>query len=192
MSAKFLDQAGSVRPGEEIDPEVISNFLRKELPILPGIAKIKQFRGGASNLTYQLDFENATFILRRPPIGAKAKSAHNMHREFDVMQRLKPHYPYIPEMFIYCEDSSLIGADFYVMEKLSGLIPRSNLPKGLNLSAEQVRAMCTSAIDKLVELHQIDYKKAGFEDYYRGDGYVSRQINGWSKRYRKAKNSRCT
>ncbi len=186
MSTKLIDDAGRVRQGEEIDAHKIAEYLQNKVLGLNGIPEIKQFKGGASNLTYRLDFEDISYILRRPPIGKKAKGAHNMKREHDVMQKLKPHYPYVPEMIAYSGDESIIGSEFYVMEKFTGLIPRANLPKDLNATPELVRAMCMAAIDKLVELHQVDYQAAGFEDYYKGPGYVKRQVLGWSKRYRNA------
>ncbi|MEM9850057.1 MAG: phosphotransferase family protein [Bacteroidota bacterium] len=187
MSANLIDKAGKVRKGEELDPQRIGAYLKDQLSDIGELTGVAQFKGGASNLTYQLDFEQKSYILRRPPAGTKAKSAHNMQREFDIMKRLKPHYPYVPAMLLFCEDESIIGSDFYVMEKLVGMIPRANLPKDLNLSAQDVRQMCEAAIDKLVELHQIDYQAANFERYYKGIGYVERQIKGWSKRYRRAK-----
>ncbi len=183
MSKNILDRPGRVRKGEEIDPQKITEYLQSVITDLEGVPQIKQFKGGASNLTYRLDFADRSYILRRPPIGKKAKGAHNMHREFDVMQKLKPHYKGVPEMITYCGDSEVIGTEFYVMEQIKGMIPRANLPKALQPSTADVRQMCIAAIDKLVELHQIDYQEAGFSDYYKGPGYVSRQILGWSKRY---------
>ncbi|MEM8898843.1 MAG: phosphotransferase family protein [Bacteroidota bacterium] len=187
MDEKILDRAGKVRSGEEIDPVVLADYLSNHILDLKGIPTIKQFKGGASNLTYRLDFDNTSLILRRPPLGTKAKSAHNMGREFDIMKKLKPHYPSVPVTHVYCEDESLIGTDFYVMERIVGMIPRQNLPESLNFTADQVRELCENSLDKWVELHKIDYKKAGFEDYYRGEGYVARQVLGWNKRYRKAR-----
>jgi aminoglycoside phosphotransferase (APT) family kinase protein len=187
MPNKLLDRPGRVRQGEELDQKKLLEYLRSYLPYAGELQAIQQFKGGASNLTYQLDFEANSYILRRPPIGTKAKSAHNMQREFDVMQRLQPHYAYLPEMIVYCEEESIIGSDFYVMEKLHGVIPRANLPKGLELTPAQVNELCKAAIDKLVELHQIDYEAANFDRYYKGEGYVNRQITGWCNRYRKAR-----
>lgn len=186
MSEQFLDRAGRVRSGEELDANAIADFLRKQMPGLTDVSKVKQFKGGASNLTYQVDFPEQSFILRRPPFGKKAKGAHNMQREFDIMQRLGGYYPYVPTMVAYCGEEELIGSEFYVMEKLTGMIPRANLPKDLHLSPAEVRNMCLAAVDKLVELHEVDYQEAGFEGYYKGEGYVARQVLGWSKRYTQA------
>lgn len=178
-----LDRAGKVRSGEEIDAQKIAEFLRGALPEVSGVPVIRQFRGGASNLTYQMDFPEQSFILRRPPVGKKARGAHNMAREYDIMQRLRPHYPYVPRMLAFCADERLIGSEFYIMEKLEGMIPRANLPKGFEPDPGQVRAMCRAAIDKLVELHEVDYRAAGLQDYYKGEGYVERQVGGWSRRF---------
>jgi aminoglycoside phosphotransferase (APT) family kinase protein len=114
-SASLLDAPGSVRDENAFDPAIILPFLRHQIADLPdGPAELKQFSGGASNLTYQLTIGGRQMILRRPPPGTKAKSAHDMGREFRIMQRLKPHFP-CPAPLAYCEDESLIGSPFYVM-----------------------------------------------------------------------------
>lgn len=184
---KWIDRPQEVRSEDALDLAVIREFLRPHLPDLSGELRLQQFRGGASNLTYLLQFDNAEYILRCPPKGAKAKSAHDMGREFRIMEQLKPVYPYVPEMIAFCEDTALIGREFYVMEKLSGIIPRANLPKDLNLSREQTRELCLNVLDKLIELHQIDPEQAGLLQFGKGAGYAQRQIAGWSDRYRKAK-----
>ncbi len=184
---KWIDRPQEVRSEDALDLVEIRNFLGQHLPNLEGELRLRQFRGGASNLTYLLEFDNAEYILRCPPKGAKAKSAHDMGREFRIMKQLKPVYPYVPEMVAFCEDTSLIGREFYIMEKLSGIIPRANLPKDLNLSREQTRQLCLNVIDKLIELHQIDPEQAGLLQFGKGAGYAQRQIAGWSDRYRKAK-----
>jgi aminoglycoside phosphotransferase (APT) family kinase protein len=184
---KYLDKAADVRTGDEINAEAVSKFVKEHVPGLEGAMKVHQFKGGASNLTYQLDFDNASFIMRCPPAGTKAKSAHDMGREFTVMQKLKPVYPYVPDMIALTRDESIIGREFYIMEKLIGIIPRANLPKGMDMSEEQVRKLCTNVIDKMIELHKVDYNAAGLADLGKGAGYVQRQISGWSDRYIKAK-----
>ncbi len=181
-----VDQAGSVREGEELDKKAIEHYVRQQIPDIEGTCQIRQYPGGASNLTYQISFADRDFILRRPPFGTKAKSAHDMKREYKVMSKLKPVYPYVPEMVAFCDDQDILGCEFYLMEKLTGIIPRADLPKGLNLSEEQIHQMCTHAIDRLIELHQVDYETAGLADLGKGQGYVKRQIEGWSKRYRNA------
>lgn len=182
------DSAGKVRQQDALPIDKLTTYLRQKIPALVSEAtlNVRQFRGGASNLTYLLSTSNIELILRKPPSGTKAKSAHNMERESAIMQRIKPFYPQVPKVIHYCEDTSIIGSDFYIMEKITGFIPRAKLPKGLSLSEVQVSQMCKSAIDKLVALHSIDYKEAGFESYYKGNGYVQRQLQGWIKRFKKA------
>jgi len=182
-----IDQAGSIREGEELDATKIDTFVKQHIDGLDGEISITQFPGGASNLTYALSFDNKDLILRRPPFGTIAKSAHDMGREYRVMNQLKPHYPYVPNMIAFCEDPSVIGCDFYLMERLIGIIPRSELPKDLPLNKEQITELCTNVVDKLIELHQVNYNTAGLSDLGKGEGYIPRQIEGWSKRYRNAK-----
>jgi len=182
-----IDQAGSIRDGEELDIKKIENFVKQHIDGLEGDLNITQFPGGASNLTYALSFDNKELILRRPPFGTIAKSAHDMGREYRVMNQLKPHYPYVPNMIAFCEDDAIIGCDFYLMERLVGIIPRSDLPKELVLDKEQTAQLCSNVVNKLIELHQVDYEAAGLADLGKGEGYITRQIEGWSKRYTNAK-----
>lgn len=185
----IIDQAGNIRDGEELDAKSIEQFAKKHVDNLEGALRITQFPGGASNLTYALSFADKELILRRPPFGTIAKSAHDMSREYRVMNQLKPHYPYVPNMVAFCDDTSVIGCDFYLMERLVGVIPRSELPKDLTLNQQQTRELCTNVVDKLIELHKVDYETAGLAELGKGEGegYITRQIDGWSKRFRNAK-----
>lgn len=183
----IIDQACAVRPGEELDLAKIKAFIQRHLPALQSEPVIEQFPGGASNLTYLLRYPNCDLILRRPPFGHRAKSAHDMLREATIMRALKPVYPYVPGVIATCSDPAVMDCDFYVMERLHGIIPRQNLPPEMTLSIEETRRLCTNVIDKMIELHQIDYQQAGLAQLAKGDGYVARQLKGWSERYRQAK-----
>lgn len=181
-----LDEAGAVRDENAFDPAVILPFLKSQIPDLAeGPLQLKQFAGGASNLTYWLKIGGREMILRRPPPGVKAKSAHDMGREFRVMQRLNPHFP-CPRPLAYCEDESLIGSTFYVMEKFEGVILRRDLPKGLVYTPEQARQLCLNLIDMQIRLHMLDYEAAGLSDLGKPAGYVGRQVSGWCERFEKA------
>jgi len=189
---KALDKGGKVREGEELDAQAVSNWLREQGVDIEGEPTVTQFSGGASNWTYRLQYEgegkSQDLILRRPPKGTKAKSAHDMVREYTVQKALKDAYPYVPKMVALCTNENVIGADFYVMERMEGIIPRANLPKGIDLDVEQTRALCTNVIDALVDLHQVDYKEhPDLVNLGRGEGYCERQVTGWDKRYIKAK-----
>ncbi|MEE3623113.1 phosphotransferase family protein [Nitrospirillum sp. BR 11752] len=185
------DRAGPVRAGEELDVATVDRWLKGQRPTLTGQPQVTQYSGGASNWTYRLaygeDGAEGDFILRRPPAGTKAKSAHDMVREFRVQQALKPVFPWVPTMVGLCQDDRLIGADFYVMERIAGIIPRANLPRGLDMSPDAVRRLCLAMVDKLVALHRVDPEAAGLSGLGKGEGYCRRQVEGWSGRYLKAR-----
>jgi aminoglycoside phosphotransferase (APT) family kinase protein len=186
MNENITDQGKAVRKGEELDVLVIDQWLKSHLENLLGTPEITQFTGGASNWTYRIQYENEDLILRRPPAGTKAKSAHDMGREYRIQKALAGLYP-VPEMLAFCEDESIIGTEFYVMKRINGIIPRANLPKTLNLSQEETRQLCTNVIDQLINLHQIDIKATGLVALGNGEGYVKRQIDGWNKRFVQAR-----
>ena len=180
------DQSTQIRPGEELDASLIDPYLKAHIPGLSGTVKISQFPGGASNLTYLLEYPDQEFVLRRPPFGQKAKSAHDMGREFRILNQLKDAFPYCPKAYAHCTDETLIGSEFYVMERVKGIILRSDIPAELGLSAEASQTLCKSFVERLVELHRVDYNACGLGDLGKPQGYVQRQISGWSERYEKA------
>ncbi len=185
-TVELTDQPTNTRQGEELDVRKVDHFLKEMFAELKGELSIKQYPGGASNLTYLLKYDNREFVLRRPPFGTMAKSAHDMIREAKVIQKLSSAYPYVPEIFAVCEDHSVLGCDFYIMERLVGIIPRQDLPPELNMSSEDVRKLCLNVIDRLIALHKIDPEKADLTSLGKGSGYVARQIKGWAERYQKA------
>jgi len=175
------------RPGEELDAARIQHFLQQALPgfsAAPGIDHISQFPGGASNLTYLLRIGERELVLRRPPFGTKARTAHDMGREFRVLSSLHAVFPYCPQPLVYCDDPEIIGEPFFLMERLRGTILRRELPQGLELPPDQARALCRRLVDVQLELHRIDYTSAGLADLGHPQGYVERQVRGWSKRFR--------
>lgn len=182
-----IDIGGNVRNGEELDDRAVGNWLIEHGEDISGPVEVTQYSGGASNWTYRLKYENADLILRRPPTGIKAKSAHDMSREYYVQRALAEYYPVVPEMVLLCQDESVIGCDFYVMKRIEGIIPRANLPKEINFDELQTRELCTNFIDKLIELHQVPYEGTDLEKLGKGDGYCQRQVDGWDSRYEKAK-----
>ncbi|MEX5637054.1 phosphotransferase family protein [Parafrankia sp. FMc2] len=153
----------------------------------PGRPEVRQFSGGASNLTYLLRYENVDLVLRRPPRGRKASGAHDMGREYRVQARLRPAFPYVPRVIAFCDDPAVIGSDFYVMERVAGVIPRSEFPRSLTLDPVRTRQLAFRVFDLLVALHDIDPAAHGLSDLGRGQGYVDRQIRGWTRRYRDAR-----
>jgi aminoglycoside phosphotransferase (APT) family kinase protein len=146
------------------------------------LPEVQQFRSGASNLTYLLRYPGRDLVLRKPPVGTKAASAHDMKREFLIQSRLQPVYPLVPSMVAMCDDQSVMGSDFYVMERVVGDIFRRDVPEGV--TPADVSVMADSLINGLVQLHAVD--ASILDELNKGPGYVQRQVEGWSKRYRNA------
>ena len=183
----LTDRPGAIRQGEELDARAIDTYLKAHISDLRGEPQISQFPGGASNLTYLLRYADRELVLRRPPFGSKAKSAHDMGREFRILNQLRNAFPYCPQAFVHCTDTSVIGAEFYVMQRLDGIILRADLPAELQFTPAQTTTLCKSFIDRLVELHQVDYQACGLAELGKPEGYVARQIMGWSERYDNAR-----
>ena len=146
------------------------------------LPEVKQFRSGASNLTYLLSYPDRELVLRKPPVGTKAASAHDMNREFLIQSRLQSVFPLVPKMIALCQDQSVMGSDFYVMEYVEGQIFRRDIPEGITSS--DISVMADSLINGLVQLHAVD--SSILAELNKGNGYVQRQVDGWSKRYRNA------
>lgn len=178
------EREGAVRPGEELDAAAVDAWLRERLPGLVGAPVVTQYSGGASNWTYRLRYESHDLVLRRPPAGTKARSAHDMGREHRIQAALRPVFPRVPAMVALCEDEAVLGAPFYVMERLDGHIPRAEL--GLDLDRATTQRLCENAVDTLIALHAVDVDAAGLRPLDRGTGYARRQIEGWTARYAKA------
>ncbi|MDX2969014.1 phosphotransferase family protein [Kribbella solani] len=180
------DGARPVRAEDAFDVAAMDAWLRSRTELPDGLPEVRQFTSGASNLTYLLAYPDRDLILRRPPSGTKAKSAHDMGREYRIQAGLKPVFRYVPEMVAHCNDETVIGSEFYLMERVAGTIP-GHRALGVDLTAAQTRQLGFTLIDTLAELHAVDPAAAGLSDLGRGAGYVGRQLTGWSDRYRKAK-----
>ena len=183
MDKNIIDQAKSVRSGENINTPEFLSFINEKLRNYPGEIEILQFPGGYSNLTYLIKKGKAEFVLRKPPRGANIKSAHDMGREFKVLNLLKPVYTKIPNpLFIY-EESDLLGAPFYVMERVKGLILRNSIPEGLIMNPESFRQLSINTIENLTQLHKLDIETSGLKALGKPEGYTTRQVEGWVNRY---------
>jgi aminoglycoside phosphotransferase (APT) family kinase protein len=182
---EVLDSAGAVRCGEELDTAAVHAWLAARVPGLAAEPRVTQYSGGASNWTYRLEYDDHDLVLRRPPAGTKARSAHDMGREYRVQRALRPVFPRVPEMVAHCDDPSVIGCEFYVMRRIAGIIPRARMP--VRLEPDNARRLCLNAIDLLVELHRVDVAAAGLSDLGKGAGYTRRQIEGWSERFTRAR-----
>ena len=176
-----------IRQGEELNAENLVQFLRENLRIKTDEIEISQFPGGSSNLTYCVRIGAEEYVLRRPPFGNQVKSAHDMSREFNVLSKLSKVYKPAPKPLVYCADESVIGSEFYLMERRNGLIIRGKSPAALENSPALQRKVCESFIGNLVELHSLDYTQIGLGDLGKPEGYAVRQTVGWTKRYFNAK-----
>lgn len=184
------DPAGNptraVREGEQLDWKRLDAHLRSVLPGLAGVPRVTQYRGGASNLTYLLRYDNDDLVVRRPPFGTKARTAHSMSREYQIISRLRPVYPAVPEALHYSDDERIIGSEFYVMRKVPGDIAKLSLPAHWHFEPADTRRFCINFWDKLIELHGVDIAAAGLGDFGKPHGYAERQVTGWNNRYERA------
>ncbi len=188
MSA--LDPTRPPRPGEELDAEALRRTFDRLAPQVTGPVAVEQFPKGHSNLTYLLTVGDTELVLRRPPRGAKQiKAGHDMRREYTVLSRLRSAWPKVPRtLFFVPEEESPLGAEFYVMERVQGLILRgARLPPDLALDSAAMRSLSETLVDTLVELHAVDPVAAGLADLGRPAGYVQRQVAGWTDRYARAR-----
>lgn len=184
-TAEWMDKTRAVRPGEELDVAWLEKYLAEKVPELTGPLEVEQFPGGHSNLTYLLRMGGKELVLRRPPFGAKAiKAGHDMGREYRILSGLLPVYPKVPKPLVFCgEAESPMGVPFYVMERVRGVIIRAKPPKGLELTPEFMRKLSENFVDNLVELHAVDWRAAGLAEIGRPEGYLGRQVAGWTERY---------
>jgi aminoglycoside phosphotransferase (APT) family kinase protein len=180
-----IDQPKDVRKGEELDVAVLSTYLEQVNPEWVGELAIHQFSGGYSNLTYNIQVGGHDIILRRPPFGANVKSGHDMEREYTVQHLLKPHFDAVAPVYHLCKDHDIMGCDFYIMQRVQGVILRA---KGLGDAGlpEDYQQISATWLKTLVDLHQVDYEMAGLSDLGKPEGYTRRQIEGWTRRYTKA------
>lgn len=171
------------RTGEELDGKRLADFLRTRHGFDIETLEIEQFPAGSSNLTYLVKIGGEEFVLRRPPFGNTVKTAHDMRREFNVLSKLSAVYKPAPKPLLFCNDDSVIGSDFYLMERREGIVIRGQAPKKLDDSPELRMRLCESFIDNLAKLHSLDYERAGLGELGKPDGYCRRQVEGWTKRY---------
>jgi aminoglycoside phosphotransferase (APT) family kinase protein len=175
-----------VRPDEHFDEAKVADFLQGKLPGSERPLTVKQFGGGAANLTYLLDYGTHEYVLRRPPLGPVAKSAHDMGREYTVLSVLHQVFPYAPRAFLYAEDESLIGAPFFVMERRHGVVVRRSMPAAFAQLPDVGRGISEALVDALALFHAVDYEAIGLGELGRPEGFVTRQIEGWYKRWLRA------
>lgn len=183
-----MSETINVREGEDFDLEAVERYLRTHVDDVPeGELEVSQFPSGASNLTYLLKVGEWEGVLRRPPLGPVPPKAHDMGRESGILAKLNSVFPLAPKPYFFCEDESVIGAPFYVMERREGIVLDDSFPEGVEPDEELCRGISRTVVDTLVELHAADFQEAGLGDLGRPDGFLERQTEGWISRYEKAK-----
>ncbi|MFT6579003.1 MAG: aminoglycoside phosphotransferase (APT) family kinase protein [Zhongshania sp.] len=166
----------------ELDIATLTAYLEQHIDGFKGPLTAEKFAGGQSNPTYLIDAASGKYVLRRKPPGELLNSAHAVDREFRVMQALAPTAVPVPRMRVLCDDDSIIGSMFYVMDFLDGrILWDASLP-------EQTPAERTAIYDAmnkvLADLHSVDVEKAGLSDYGKPGNYFERQLSRWTKQYR--------
>jgi aminoglycoside phosphotransferase (APT) family kinase protein len=178
----FQDHAGGVRSGEELDLTRLEFYLRSQFPGVNGSLQVRQFPSGHSNLTYSVTLGEKEMVLRRPPFGSKVKTAHDMGREYQVLEKLHAAFP-APRPLLHCANDAILGAPFYLMERVRGVILRKDVPAGFEITPPTARRLSESFIDNLAALHGLDYTTLGLAGLGKPQGYMERQIKGWIERY---------
>jgi aminoglycoside phosphotransferase (APT) family kinase protein len=190
------DEAGApapdtieIREDEDFDHDRLAGYLRGRLPGSERPLAVRQFGGGHANLTYLLQYGDQEYVLRRPPLGPVAATAHDMGREYRVLSVLYRAYPLAPRAFLYCDDPGIVGAPFFVMERRRGTVVRLTIPPEFGGGSNPVanRRLSESLIDALADLHQVDYRAIGLEGLGKPEGFLRRQVDGWAQRYERAK-----
>ena len=176
-----------VRPGEELNISQLTEYLSSRIKGSASGIHIEQFRNGHSNLVYLLEIAGREYVLRRPPLGPVAPKAHDMAREYKVLHTVHPHFPEAPEVFLLCEDPSIIGGAFFLMERRRGAVIRDTVPEELSAIPGYQTLVSEAFIDCMVRLHSIDVTQPGLSDLGKPEGFVERQVKGWTDRWARAK-----
>jgi aminoglycoside phosphotransferase (APT) family kinase protein len=185
VSEELID----VRPDERFDAVSLGRWLEGKLEGATGTPLVRQFGGGHANLTYLLRYPAVEYVLRRPPLGPVAPGAHDMAREYRVLSRLWRRFPKAPRAYHLCEDPSVIGAPFFVMERRRGVVVRNTVPARFGGGTDPVanRLLSEVVIDTLAELHSVDADACGLGDLGHPDGFLARQVEGWIGRWERAR-----
>ncbi|MFC4767836.1 phosphotransferase family protein [Effusibacillus consociatus] len=182
-----MNRSNLLQQSMEIKWDLIDLHIRSRISGLPHAPmEVEQFSAGYSNLTYLIKIGDWNAVFRRPPFGQIPPKAHDMEREFKILQKIHPVFPLAPKPYLYCEDPSITDKHFYIMEKKNGIVLDDQLPPGYQENEKYARLVSETVVDTLATLHSIDYKEAGLTDIGKPDGYLERQVDGWIKRYHNA------
>ncbi len=186
MPNRREDDTIEVRPEEAFDAQRLQRCLEGRLKGAVTTPTVRQFGGGKANLTYLLHYPGHEYVLRRPPLGPVAPSAHDMHREYRVLSVLHRAFRPAPRAFLYCEDPAVIGAPFFVMERRRGIVVRETMPDAFAADPRAGQKISRALIETLVEFHAVDYASLGLDDLGKPEGFIERQVEGWTRRWLEA------
>src|SRR5256714_210007 len=173
----------SVRTGEDFDTQKVEHYLRSHIEGLgEGSLQVQQFPSGASNLTYLVQIGNWEGVLRRPPFGPVPPKAHDMEREAGLLQKISPAFPLAPMPYVFCNDLSILGVPFYVMERRKGMVLNNAFPPGVTPTGELCRRISLTVVETLVQIHAVDWQAAGLSEFGHPEGFLARQGKGWIER----------
>lgn len=185
-----------VRPSEQLDWDALAAYVRAQLAPASGGGfdasaplTVEQFPGGHSNLTYLLRFGAQEFVMRRPPFGPVPPRAHDMAREFHILEAVHPVYELAPRPLLLCEDEGVVGSVFYLMERRRGLVVRTEEPPELAGRPEERRRASAALVGALARLHSVDAEANGLVELGKPEGFVERQVRGWGERWRRSQTS---
>ena len=185
-----------VRASEQLDWDALARYAREKLAAELGDRfdatppmTVEQFPGGHSNLTYLLRFGRQEFVMRRPPFGPVPPKAHDMARECRILAAVHPVFPLTPQPYVLCEDTSVIGSTFYIMERRHGLVVRYDEPPELADQPVARRRVSAAMVDALADLHAVDINAHGLAALGKPAGFVERQVRGWSERWKRSQTS---
>ena len=176
----------AVRQGEELNLTALAHHLKGTIPGVESGIEVQQFPGGHSNLTYWLSIGRKEYVLRRAPLGPVAPKAHDMVREARVLHAVHPLFPPAPEVYHVCEDPSIIGAPFFLMQRRHGIVLRDHIPPEVSAHENYAARISRAFVDCMVQLHSIDVEKHGLTSLGKPEGFVERQVKGWSERWDRA------
>src|SRR6266536_3989658 len=177
----------AVRTGESFDLPRVEQYLRGHIEGLgEGSLHVRQFPSGASNLTYLVQIGDWEGVLRRPQFGPVPPKAHDMERESGLLQRIHPVFPLAPRPYLFCNDLTILGAPFYVMERRKGIVLNYTFPAGVHPGEELCRRLSHTVVETLVQIHAIDWNAAGLSEFGYSEGFLGRQVKGWIERYFRA------
>ena len=176
----------AVRAGEELNLAALRDYLTGKIAGAEDGIAVEQFPGGHSNLTYLLRIGGKEYVLRRAPLGPVPPKAHDMAREFRVLQAVHPHFPEAPEVYVLCEDAGVIGAVFYLMERRRGIVVRKEIPPQIRAIPDYARKISETLVDTMVRMHAVDIQKHGLTSLGKPEGFVERQVKGWTERWQRS------